>query len=239
MEKRILMSTILNAMPLVKERLDRDWIEYRLDIYMNYTLQCLKQQTNQNFCALVNYDNSSEDIIKEALSKYEKLPDNVVFVKDKEYEKQIKNHVEDSPNFLLVRLDSDNLYHKSHIQQLHDYQHGKYTIVLLNQAGYIWDVVNKKMACWYHFSPPFYTLIYNTRDYLKGLRYKLPGGHRGAVNLCHEILPPGKFLVLIHKSNIMSGFNSSMRKEMIEDPLQIQNILTQFIGEKSCISLLN
>lgn len=60
--------------------LTKEWIEYRLRIFMKYTLQSLKKQTNQNFTALIKYASASEDLILKTLAKYEPLPDNIRFI---------------------------------------------------------------------------------------------------------------------------------------------------------------
>lgn len=69
-KKRIIVDILFNAWKRSSRIYDRDWIENRMKIFMNYTLKSLKGQSNQNYIALVRYDRSTEKLIRQALSKY-------------------------------------------------------------------------------------------------------------------------------------------------------------------------
>ncbi|MDO7203606.1 hypothetical protein Q5M85_04635 [Paraclostridium bifermentans] len=51
---------------------------------MKYTGKSLINQTNQDFKCVVRYAKESENLIFDALSKYPKLPGNIIFTDDGE-----------------------------------------------------------------------------------------------------------------------------------------------------------
>lgn len=139
--------------------LTKKWIEYRMSIFMKYTLQSLKKQTNQRFTVLVQYAKSSESIIIQTLNKYEKLPVNIQFVPAEQYINAQKRLTRGFKYLYLVRLDCDDMYHKSFIQQLHSYKPKLKTRALINQTGYVYDSLRHRVATIKTPSPPFYTFI--------------------------------------------------------------------------------
>ena len=90
-KKRIIVDILFNAWKRSSRIYDRDWIENRMKIFMNYTLKRLKGQSNQNYIALVRYDRSTEKLIRQALSKYPPLPPNIKFIDANSYNREIIN----------------------------------------------------------------------------------------------------------------------------------------------------
>lgn len=230
--KQVIIGINFNSMKKSNQRLTRDWIEKRIDIFQKYTLRSLKNQTNQSFITLLRYDEESEDIIFKVLSKYEKLPDNIRFVRNRDYNRNIIENIKDSEKFYLVRLDSDDMYRDNFIQQLYNYKEKEGTKVLINQRGFIYDVLTDRLGLWEHFSPPFYTQIFDTKAFLKDgySSYKLPGGHTAMINLPHEILPEGNFMIVVHSSNTLTNFDRRFRIGIIEDEAEKRAILKRFLG---------
>lgn len=190
-----------------KVGLTKRWIEYRMSIFMKYTLQSLVKQTNQRFNVLVRYAESSESVIKQTLMKYKALPGNIQFVPDGQYLKAQKALTRGFKHLYLVRLDCDDMYHKSFIQQLHNYKPKPGTCALINQTGYVYDSLRHRVATVKKASPPFYTFIYKTSAYNKGVRYQTPRGHTSVINLKHEILAKsGKrnYMVVVHDKNTLN-----------------------------------
>ena len=61
---------------LAPDRLTPEWIANRLDLFFTFTLPSLRQQTNQDFTAVVLYDPLSRSIIMDArTSVYKSAPD--------------------------------------------------------------------------------------------------------------------------------------------------------------------
>ncbi|MBP2240283.1 hypothetical protein J2Z40_000836 [Cytobacillus eiseniae] len=231
MNKRIIINIKFNnwdSQEIGDERLSKQWIEDRMEIFVKFTLQSLMQQTSQDFLTLILYEDSTEELIANTLRKYEKLPNNIKFIKKTAYVKEVNQYIDGYQYFYLTRIDSDDMFHQTFIEQLHQYKPKASTVALINQKGYIYDSVYHRLATWYYFSPPFYTFIYKTNEWLDGKRYSVIGGHKSVISYPHEILGEGKFVVVVHSNNIHSKFNSPYKQETIADMEQINEILSGF-----------
>ncbi|MFE4047055.1 MULTISPECIES: glycosyltransferase family A protein [unclassified Priestia] len=226
MNKKIIVSITFNTFGFTADRLTENWIKNRIELFMNYTAKSLISQTNQDFLTLVLYEDETKQIIDTSLSQYNKLPSNIKFVGKKEYNQTLKASIKDFEYLYLVRIDSDDMYHKTYIEQLHQYKHKPDTEVIINQNGYLFDINTGSLAPIFYESPQFYTLIYKTADYLKGKRYVLPGGHAGAITLNHEIISKRNFLNIIHQKNTLPKIIA--RKNTILEKEESQNILKMF-----------
>ncbi len=213
------------------KRFTKEWIDYRISIFMKYTLQSLKIQTNQDFITLVRYESTTEDIIREALRHYEELPNNILFIRNNEYKKYIKNSIKEYDWLYLARIDSDDMYHKSFIQQLHDYNHKEDTVVLINQKGYIYDSLHNKMCLTKRTSPPFYVEIYKSIDYMEGKRHPI-SSHKHPIRLPHEILNGRNYVIVIHSNNTASTFEGIDSNSILQNGEE-REILQEFIGMNS------
>ncbi|RDY23166.1 hypothetical protein CHF27_009455 [Romboutsia maritimum] len=196
-------------------RLSEEWISHRMKIFMNYTLQSLINQTNQSFLCFIYYDKQTEELVKKEIAKYPKLPENIIF--SCEEEEGIYKYIQGYDDLYLVRLDCDDMYHPSFIQQLIDYNPKEDTQALINQKGFVYDILNDKLGGWYHDTPPFHTLIYKVEDYMNGKRYVLKGGHMGAIYLKHEIIDKENYVVTIHQKNTLNTFERHGTKVLNED----------------------
>ena len=206
-----------------------EWNRNRLKVFVDYTLKSLKIQTNQDFMVLIKCRDVMKEFIIKEINKITSIPNNIRFVGfSKEYLMQIEELITGYRYFYEVRLDSDDMYHKTFIDLLHNYNPKDRTEVLINKKGYIYDSISKKMATFGYTSPPYYTFIYKVEDYLEGFRYKLKEGHGSAIFLKHEILEDYNFMCIIHKYNDSSSFEYLKRfiGESIEDDKE--NILKEF-----------
>ncbi|CEH34850.1 glycosyltransferase [Romboutsia lituseburensis] len=229
MDKTIIVNmrfnTFMSTHPEVP-RLSKEWIDYRLDIFMRFTCKSLLNQSNQNFIGIVHYDELSHDLIQEGLSNHPKLPDNVIFTTNPN---KVINKIARTCDYLYIaRIDCDDIYHPTFIQQLIDFPFYEGLQCIINQEGYIYDYVNDKLGVWYHFSPPFYTLIYKSEDYLAKKFYKLSQGHKAVINLNHAIINKRNFVVTAHANNTSTAFDKSHTKEVITDKSIKSSILKEF-----------
>lgn len=213
------------------ERWTKAWIERRMEVFMQFTARSLENQTNQDFTALVQYDDHTESLVKKALKKYKKLPSNIKMIRHSELKQQFEDHIRDAEYGYFVRLDSDDLYLHSFIQQLHDFQNdGDEDIqVLINQQGYVYDALQDRLATTSFKSPPFYTLIYKTEDFLKGFRYEMKG-HRAIIEMPHRILKPRNYTIIVHAQNTSTTFKEKYQKTMINDEEEKEKVLIDFLG---------
>lgn len=224
--KKIIVRIIFNNAGFKTEECTREWIEYRMSIFMKYTCTSLINQTNQNFDVLISYRLDTEELVLEELSKYDRLPENILFTHD--IEKSIEERIKEYDELYLVRLDSDDMYHPTFIQQIWDIQLDENIECIINQSGYIYDIENDKLGEWYRESPPFYVLVYKVVDYLNGSRFKLVNGHVGAIDLQHTVLELRNFMVIVHGKNTLTKFNLPLTKKVIYDD-EKSKILNEFL----------
>ncbi|WP_100400356.1 glycosyltransferase family A protein [Bacillus sp. FJAT-44742] len=234
-KKKILVSIAFNNWGLQdkeEKRLTKEWIDYRMEVFQTFTLKSLKNQTNQDFITFVQYDQRSEELVQDALNQYEELPENIKFVKKSAFNTLVNKEVEGHDYFYLVRIDSDDMYHKDHIEYLHQHDPtNSDTVVITNKVGYIYDAPQDRLATIDLPSPPFYTIIYDANEYLEGKRIKLKG-HLSVQELPHEEITDRRYLVIIHQSNTSTSFENAYDKQEIEDTVEKEEILEWFFGKK-------
>lgn len=237
MQKKIIVEIVFNSLGLTEDRLKKEWIDHRMSLFMKYPAKSLMKQTNQNFTALVRYDNRTEAFIKDALNQYEELPQNIKFVNTKEHIHYLRESCQEHDYLYIARLDSDDVFHKSYIQLIEDYKPKMETEVLINQHGYLFDSKTNRLATYFHKSPQFYVYIYRSKDFLEGKRYK-PGGHGNVIkNLVYELLPGRNYINIIHKQNVSNKLlgNSTVSNEWVKigrvltNQEEILKILNQFM----------
>lgn len=206
----------------------KEWIDYRIDVFMKYTYNSFIAQTSQDFLALILYADQTKELVQSALSRHPELPEHIRFLPFSATRKHIYDYIEGSEEFYLTTLGSDDMYHRTMIQQLYDAKPKPDTEVIINQLGYCYDAENQRLATWRHESPPFHTLVYRTEDYLTGKRYKVVGGHPGAIKLKHETIADRyNYVVVIHGQNVSTRFSGT---DIIEDREDVQRIMQEFGG---------
>ncbi|MDH4620218.1 glycosyltransferase [Brevibacillus sp. AY1] len=235
--KKIIVGIAFNSKKLNhnrKKRFSTRWIKKRMKIFMKYTRRSLQRQTNQDFVALVEYEDRTRKKINRQLRKYSKLPKNIRFVPKSSYQKSIMKRLKGYRYLYLVRLDSDDLYRRSYIHQLKKHRIRKGTSAIINQHGYMYDSKKRRIAPMYAKSPAFYTLIYKVKDYKKGKRYRLRGGHPAVIRLRHEKLRRRNYVHIIHSGNTTSKFRSKRnkiinKKRTVKNRRKVKKILSAFM----------
>lgn len=228
MKRKVVIEINFNNYGIKPERLSRKWLEDRIGIFQSLTLRSLKKQTNQNFLAVVKLAGGCSELVEEILAQYKPLPANVRFGTSIESKRRMEAYVEGAQELYVARIDSDDLYHESFVQQLHDYKPKPGTVALVNTHGYTWDRVNNLMEQTYHPCLSFYTFIYSVPDFLSGYRVQIPngGGHGNVPLLPHEILTGRNYVTVIHKTN------TTVRRLGKKDFLSTQEmkqVLSQFM----------
>lgn len=228
MKRKVVIEINFNNYGMNPERLSREWLEDRIRIFQNLTLRSLKKQTNQNFLAVVKLAGGCSDLVEEILAQYKPLPANVQFGTSIESKRRMEAYIEGAQELYIARLDSDDLYHKSFVQQLHDYKPKPGTVALVNTHGYTWDRVNGLMEKSYHPCMAFYTFIYSVPDFLSGYRVQIPngGGHKNVILLPHEIFDGRNYVNVIHNSNFSV---KKLQKKEILSPKEMEQVLSQFM----------
>ncbi|RAV00526.1 glycosyltransferase [Paenibacillus sp. YN15] len=228
MSRKIVIEINFNNFGINPDRLSRQWLENRIGIFRGLTLRSLKKQTNQNFLTVLKLAGGCTEIVEEILRNQEPLPPHIRFGTSLECKQMMEEYVQGARELYVARIDSDDLYHESFVQQLHDYRPRPETAVLVNCYGYLWDITAGHMAEDYHRSPQFYTFIYPVAEFLAGYRVKIPGRgtHGNVIELPHEIFPRRNYVNVIHASN--SSAKKIRSKELLT-PQEIQQVLSQFM----------
>ncbi len=224
-DKVIIIWSKIKANDFKSDEEAEKWIKHRIKVFINYTAKSFKNQTNQNFYYFINYDEKARDYIFKELENYPSLPSNIIFTD--RYHEKIKEIIPNYKTLYFVRIDSDDMYEKNFIQKLTDYKNKEDTQALICQSGYIYDTSNNMLAKWFYKSPPFFTLVYHTADFFGGIRHDVHG-HSSVINLSHEIIEGDNFVVIVHGENTVTKFNSSFRKELIDEPCEKEKILNHF-----------
>ncbi|WHX50380.1 glycosyltransferase [Paenibacillus woosongensis] len=201
MIRRLVIDIRFNNMGMCKDRLTRPWVEHRIKLFRDLTMNSLMHQTNQDFLTMLKYDPRSHDVIYEVLRDLQiDLPDNIRFVPVGEIDQAVSEYIQGADELYIARTDSDDLLHRTYFQRLHEYQHQPETWALLNQHGYYWDRDHNVMAPKFYASPQFYVLIYNVQNYLKGERYTVRD-HGHVIKFPHEKLAGRNWVNVVHSTN--------------------------------------
>lgn len=222
--KSVIVEIHFNSYGFKKERFTKKWIDYRIKIFMMYTCRSLMKQTNKNFKAFIYYADQSNSLIQRALRRYKKLPSNIQFVRISDRNKRVLDCLEGFKHVYFVRVDSDDMYRKNFIAQLHAFKPKPSTKALINQRGFWYDSNRKRLAAVVRKSPPFYTLIFKTEDFKKGMRYPLKG-HGSVIRLSHEKLKPRNYMVVIHGKNTSTRYRIQKKTDYRVKRKRIRKIL--------------
>ncbi|WP_342421573.1 glycosyltransferase [Paenibacillus sp. FSL E2-0178] len=241
MGKTIVIEINFNNYGMNPNRLTREWISERIRVFRRFTLKSLEAQTNQQFLAVVKLAGGCSGIVEEELAQYPPLPGNIRFGTTAESNLHIASWVQEVRkaqelhpvrhyrDLFIARLDSDDLYHRTFVQQLHDYTPLPGTDALVNQRGYLWDAVQGQMAPVFYSSPQFYVFLYSADAYLAGERIAIPGkGHHNVALLPHEVFKARNFVNVVHSSNV------SVKKVPSENRLsreEMKHVLAEFMSE--------
>lgn len=205
MTRRVVIEINFNNYGMDPERLSREWIHRRMNIFRSFTLRSLLVQSNQQFLAVIKLAGGCSDIVEAELAAHDPLPPHIRFGTSIESKRAIHAFAEGADELYIARLDSDDMYHRSFVQQLYDYRPQPGTVALINQNGYLWDSVNGEMAEAFHHSPQFYVFLYRTAEYAAGYRIRIPekSTHGNVILLPHELLPRRNYVNVVHSSNTL------------------------------------
>lgn len=188
-----------------KQSKTKDWIDYRIDIFMKYTGKSLINQTNQDFKCVVRYAKESENLIFDALSKYPKLPENIIFTDDGD--SYIEKLIDGYKYIYHIRIDSDNMFSSDYIEELSKVKYYEELQCILSQNGYLYDSNENRLADMFHTSPSVYALVYTVDDFICGFQHRLENSHWGAVKLVKEVIESHSYALITHKKNIDNNFD--------------------------------
>lgn len=185
----------------------KEWIDYRIGIFMNYTGKCFMNQTNQNFLCIIRYNEPSRNLIIDALSKYNSLPSNIMFVTNEEASTIIDNAVNENELLYHVNIDSDNMYETHFIEQVDNYIYEDGIECLLCHDGYIYDTITDRLAKINHYSPSLYVYIYNKETYKQYFKERLFEPHGNAEFHKNVSMEGRTYMLVTHENNLDNQFD--------------------------------
>lgn len=190
------------------ENVDREWVQKRIEYFIRYTLQSLREQTSQDFKIWIFGNALNHDLHR----SYDELKD-CLFV----YDQGQKITATLSEDFLLLtRLDSDDLFHCDAIAEVRrKVQLSGGMEFLVWRQHYVWDTRNAILGTHFHESPPFVTQVFPKEAYRNTQKFvdiswvhhgKLGGRRLDAVEL-------DPYKVCITKHNVNMSILRTMRKK--------------------------
>ena len=185
---------------------DYRWLNERIKIMNEITIPSIRAQTDKNFLWVIEVREETFDHVKERLEVFEQMY--LMKTKTKKLddgsratqkEEIVREYVDDDILYM-VRLNSDDMYRKTFIEDLHSLDTAGAEAVIIPK-GYFWYMKEKVVVKLEKPSPPFYVLVYDKQKYLEGFRYSIPGGHRKVKNLKHIKMPGRQWVWVIHDIN--------------------------------------
>ncbi len=185
---------------------DKDWLQYRLNIFKKYTLQSLLNQEYKDFAVWIRYCEDFKEDVKEFNNYLRTLQIKFLFTYFKngiDYETDdLYDYVKDSELVIETRIDSDDMYHKSALKEVISQTLSEKQIYTF-QDGYLFQESTQRLFNYKGSSAPFYTCVYPTSIFtdqkLKKEYYPfLPEAER-----FEELkkLSDNKYVVVVHDKN--------------------------------------
>mgnify|MGYP001591246201 CR=1 FL=1 len=215
----------------------QEWYEKRADIFINYTLKSLKQQTNKNFILWITFRpqeifNGTTKIIAQALTKsgIQNIMsfNGTMFTEDKaiwhntdlkeRLEKclhTLKEFVGDADYVYETNLDSDDTVHKKFSEIVLNYRYKKRG-ALYCQKGFVYRTTGQ-VAEWFNpISQQNYTIMFPVKTYFdaeKRLKYLdgLKTHEEVPTKFEANKMPDGMYCSIIHGDNITTEWTHPFR----------------------------
>lgn len=228
-----------------KKTLQKDWMDHRVDLFRQFCLPSIKNQSNKNFKWLIYFDKNTDNCFKDKFDKISRANDffKVKYVDDYS---QFLNRYKDDLNdlrdkgkkyIITTRFDNDDCFHGDAIEMIQkqfDYQ--KYMAINFIK-GYCLQVEPKYYLYKnYSFSNPFVSLIEKINgDDFKGCYSKQDRfwNEKGKVL---QIADKEYWLQIIHERNLLNtltGIPVITRKNLfvfgIKDKIKPQFRVIQFL----------
>jgi hypothetical protein len=224
-ERAVVVEIHFNSIAFSDNIYSLEWIKYRMDITMRYTVPSLANQTDKRFSAFLYYMDGTEPLIREALQPYGPLPAHIQFIPISLRDEKVNEAIRGSQTAYVARIDSDNMFVKTYIERLRACKPNPATEVLVTRQGYLYDCATNRMATVTYKSPSFFTFIYRTEDYIAGNRYAVKT-HNDAIKYKYELIGGRNFVVTIHGSNELLRFK--VRASELIAQSKVEALLNQF-----------
>jgi hypothetical protein len=224
MRKIIVWTPINTSGHFPKLENDPKWLARRCEIMNQYVIPSMRAQTCNDFEWWIEVREDTVEFVIRRLN-IAGLPAVILprpIVTDHANGKNVAwdrlpEHVRarvSDPEFIEVRLNSDDMYHQGFIGYLQSMDIKPDTQCILPRQGYYWYLKENQLCKTTHMSPPFYALIYNTEAWLKGYRHRMKGGHRAARKLRNQDMPGRQWVWIVHEVNnkiVRKGVNNAYK----------------------------
>ena len=162
MDKFIVYVPLNIKFPHLGNNTDSKWLQYRLKIFRDYTLKSLINQTDSDFRVAMVCCEESRDVLRNEEIALRRVSPDFMLVKDFYFsvKELYEDSLEDDWEYIyLLKIDSDDMYHKDAIAKC------KSSLIKEDRPRLIWfkhgydyDIRNNKM--WYmDFAPSFYGVV--------------------------------------------------------------------------------
>lgn len=208
----------------INKRFSQEWFADRIEIFKNYTLKSLLNQTNKDFTLWLSFRpedltnpliESLSNILQQSGLRFVMTFDGLMYWDDRN--ETVNNNLEQRINSSLIslrlldlgdliyltRLDSDDMLSRMAVDHI---QHGWVINVeaLVFRKGYIYNKELDQLAKWEPpTNPPFHTLVMSRETFLDPKKhlafYKNFKSHEDIVEqFSYLTLPDGQFCVFTH-----------------------------------------
>jgi Putative rhamnosyl transferase len=251
------MNKIIFAIPFTGKTPNSDtqtqeWFDFRAEIFKDFTLKSLENQTDKDFLLWLQFkatdeDNSTVEKIKEALDKsglqYKMTFQSPIMMEDKatwhnedlieRAEKSLKQLEPIKEDYVIeVGLDSDDMVHKTFVEILKGKEWSERKAFYMHK-GYAYSI-DGRMSKWNNrFSMSIYAIMYPTEIFLDAKKhFEYQEGFNSheqiPIKFLAELLPDGLYCSVIHGTNISTVWGHPYQGEEIFYSDEIEDILKQF-----------
>lgn len=225
------------------------WFKRRIELFHEYTLKSLLQQTEQDFVIWCSFRLEEKD---NPLMKTIKIPHKHIFTfggipiwdDKKENEEQglldrLKATLPELAEIVgkedvkMVNIASDDMYSEEVMASIKE-QPFKERIALTHRLGYVYNELDDRLAEWNPTThPPFHTIMFSNETFLTPEKhfkfveeYK---SHETIPKIFEEIkLPDRRYCILVHNANISTIFEHPFKGKEIYNETEKNKILTKF-----------
>lgn len=231
-----------------------DYLELRSEIFENYTISSMRNQTEQNFLHLVTFRPQEEGnpMVQDLENRLKAKNYNFIFTffgqpfwyahaGNGDIKKRVEKtfsllkerfyHSEDYVYFTVI--DSDDLYHKDAIREIQSYPFA-FKRALYFKQGYLVNILTGQLATYTGSlrCPPFWTIVYPAEiffDVQKYLDYGLIKVHHSIPLFFDAVqMSDYKYMRTVYGKNISTRWNDPAQQGEITDLKERKEILKDF-----------
>ena len=197
-----------------------NWTRERIELFKNYCLPSVLNQSTQNFKWLVFFDQDTPEEFHGFMQKLEQHANIEVCLSKgaaefyKHYMKEVKARLPDDQEWVITsRMDNDDCVHEDMVKVIQENARLRHGYMLSLASGYTLDLDSLLMSHYFYPKSPFLALVESSRKELVGVYVKR-----------HSKWPQLKFQLF--KEIITEWFASDKRmtRFLLKQPLWVQMV---------------